>query len=88
MEKKFRVLMFSFKTFFIFNLDPEKAHDLAIKSLKYNFLPENLFSVKNEEILSTNLFGKKIEPNRTCSGFDKSAEVYNEIFKLGFGLLK
>jgi hypothetical protein len=27
--------MFSFLRPFIFNLDPETAHDLAIKSLKY-----------------------------------------------------
>ena len=81
--------MFSFLRPFIFNLDPEKAHDLAIKSLKYNFLPESLFSVKDEEILSTNLFGKKIQnPIGLAAGFDKSAEVYNEIFKLGFGFVE
>ena len=81
--------MFSFLRPFIFNLDPEKAHDLAIKSLKYNFLPGSLFSVKDEEILSTNLFGKKIQnPIGLAAGFDKSAEVYNEIFKLGFGFVE
>ena len=81
--------MFSFLRPFIFNLDPEKAHDLAIKSLKYNILPESLFSVKNEEILNTNLFGKKIQnPIGLAAGFDKSAEVYNEIFKIGFGFVE
>ncbi len=81
--------MFSFLRPFIFNLDPEKAHDLAIKSLKYNFLPKNLFSVENEEILKTKLFGKQIEnPIGLAAGFDKSAEVYNEIFKIGFGFVE
>tara|TARA_Y100001970_G_scaffold35584_1_gene43986 strand:+ start:1625 stop:2677 length:1053 start_codon:yes stop_codon:yes gene_type:complete len=81
--------MFSFLRPFIFNLDPEKAHELAIKSLKYNFLPESLFTVKDEEILNTNLFGKKIQnPIGLAAGFDKSAEVYNEIFKLGFGFVE
>ena len=81
--------MFSFLRPFIFNLDPEKAHDLAIKSLKYNFLPEKLFYVENEEILKTNLFGKEIKnPIGLAAGFDKSAEVYNEIFKLGFGFVE
>ena len=81
--------MFSFLRPFIFNLDPEKAHELAIKSLKYNFLPENLFSVKNEEILKTTLFEKEIKnPIGLAAGFDKSAEVYNEIFKLGFGFVE
>ena len=81
--------MFSFLRPFIFSLDPEKAHELAIKSLKYNFLPGNLFSVENEEILKTTLFGKEIEnPIGLAAGFDKSAEVYNEIFKLGFGFVE
>ena len=81
--------MFSFLRPFIFNLDPEKAHDLAIKSLKYNILPESLFSVKDEEILNTKLFGKKIQnPIGLAAGFDKSAEVYNEIFKIGFGFVE
>ena len=34
------------------------AHDLAIKSLKYNFLPEDLFKVENEVFLETKLFNK------------------------------
>ena len=81
--------MFSFLRPFIFSLDPEKAHELAIRSLKYNFLPGNLFSVENEEILKTTLFGKEIEnPIGLAAGFDKSAEVYNEIFKLGFGFVE
>tara|TARA_B100000401_G_C52732176_1_gene684125 strand:+ start:66 stop:1115 length:1050 start_codon:yes stop_codon:yes gene_type:complete len=81
--------MFSFIRPFIFNIDPEKAHDLAIKSLKYNFLPESMFVVKDEEILNLKLFGKKIKnPIGLAAGFDKSAEVYNEIFKLGFGFVE
>ena len=81
--------MFSFLRPFIFNLDPEKAHSLAIKSLKYNFFPESLFSVQNEEILKTTLFGKEIKnPIGLAAGFDKSAEVYNETFKLGFGFIE
>ena len=81
--------MFSFLRPFIFTLDPEKAHELAIKSLKYNFFPGNLFSVENEEILKTTLFGKEIgNPIGLAAGFDKSAEVYNEIFKLGFGFVE
>ena len=53
--------MFSYIRPYIFNIDPEAAHNLAIKSLKYNFLPESLFAVENEEILSVNLFGKSIK---------------------------
>tara|TARA_B100000700_G_C14902566_1_gene788106 strand:+ start:132 stop:1181 length:1050 start_codon:yes stop_codon:yes gene_type:complete len=78
--------MFSLLRPFLFNLDPETAHDLAIKSLKFNILPSKLFSVMDEEMLSTKLFGKEISnPIGLAAGFDKSGEVYNEIFKLGFG---
>ena len=81
--------MFSFLRPFVFNLDPETAHDLAIKSLKLNFLPESFFSVENEEILKTTLFGKEISnPVGLAAGFDKNGEVYNEILKLGFGFVE
>ena len=74
---------------FLFNIDPEKAHDLAIKSLKFNFLPKRLFEIENEEILNTELFGKKFSnPIGLAAGFDKSAEVYNSMFRLGFGFVE
>ena len=81
--------MFSILKPYIFSLDPETAHDLAIKSLKANFLPESFFSVKQEKLLETNLFNKTIKnPIGLAAGFDKSAEVYNSIFKLGFGFIE
>ena len=45
--------MFSILRPYIFSLDPEVAHDLAIKSLKANILPKSFFKVKNEEMLET-----------------------------------
>ena len=70
--------MFSFLRPYIFSLDPEVAHDLAIKSLKLNLLPKSIFTVNNENMLQTTLFNKKIpNPIGLAAGFDKSAEVYN-----------
>ena len=81
--------MFSILRPYIFNLDPEVAHDLAIKSLKLNFLPESFFKVEEEEILKINLFGKILKnPIGLAAGFDKSAEVYNSLFKFGFGFIE
>ena len=81
--------MFSILKPYIFSLDPESAHDLAIKSLKVNFLPESFFRVQEEELLETNLFKKKIKnPIGLAAGFDKSAEVYNSLFKIGFGFVE
>ena len=48
--------MFSILKPYIFSLDPESAHDLAIKALKVNFLPESFYSVKEEGLLETDLF--------------------------------
>jgi dihydroorotate dehydrogenase len=81
--------MFSFLRPYIFTLDPEAAHDLAIKSLKFNFMPNFIFQVEGEEMLTTELFKKKLKnPIGLAAGFDKSAEVYNSLFKLGFGFVE
>tara|TARA_B100001121_G_scaffold168882_1_gene147487 strand:+ start:4303 stop:5349 length:1047 start_codon:yes stop_codon:yes gene_type:complete len=73
----------------IFKLNPEFAHDLAIKSLKLNFLP-NIFENKdNDKLFETKLFGKTINnPIGVAAGFDKNAEVYNQLFRLGFGFVE
>ncbi len=81
--------MFSILRPLLFNLDPETAHDLAIKSLKLNPLPSNLFSVKDEQMLEISLFGKNFpNPIGLAAGFDKSAEAYNSLLKLGFGFVE
>ena len=70
--------MFSILRPYIFSLDPETAHDLAIKSLKANILPKSFFDVEDEELLETDLFDMKLpNPIGLAAGFDKSAEVYN-----------
>ena len=61
--------MFSVLKPFLFNLDPEAAHDLAIKSLKLNLLPKKLFEVKDEDLL------KKIEKNTHFSKKDRGGMV-------------
>ena len=81
--------MYSILKPYIFSLDPETAHDLAIKSLKLNILPKSIFRVEQEEVLETNLLNQKIpNPIGLAAGFDKSAEVYNSLFKLGYGFIE
>ena len=81
--------MFSILRPFIFNLDPEVAHDLAIKSLKLNLLPSKMFEVEDEKILNIELLGKNFpNPIGLAAGFDKSAEAYNSLLKLGFGFVE
>ena len=71
----------------IFKLDPETAHNLAIKTLKLNYIPNK--KVQQNKLLETKIFGKKIpNPIGIAAGFDKDAEVYNSLFKLGFGYVE
>jgi len=81
--------MFSILRPFLFNLDAETAHNLAIKSLKFNYLPSKIFEVENEEMLNIELLGKNFpNPIGLAAGFDKSAEVYNSLLKFGFGFVE
>jgi len=81
--------MFSVLRPFLFNLDPEAAHDLAIKSLKLNPLPKKMFEVEDEQMLKIELLGKNFpNPIGLAAGFDKSAEVYNSLLRLGFGFVE
>ena len=81
--------MFSNIRSLIFKLDPETAHNLAIKSLKFNFVPNIPDDNKNDPLFKTKLFNNDIEnPIGMAAGFDKNAEVYNSLFKLGFGFVE
>ena len=81
--------MFSKLRPLIFKIDPEKAHTLAIKSLKFNLIPNVFDENKNDSIFQTKIFNKVLDnPIGMAAGFDKNAEVYNALFKLGFGFVE
>ena len=81
--------MFSKLRPLLFKVDPEKAHTLAIKSLKFNLIPNVFDEHKNDSIFQTKIFGKVLDnPIGMAAGFDKNAEVYNALFKLGFGFVE
>ena len=81
--------MFSKLRSLIFKVDPEKAHSLAIKSLKFNLIPNVFDENKNDPIFQTKIFDKDLDnPIGIAAGFDKNAEVYNPLFKLGFGFVE
>ena len=81
--------MFSKFRSLIFKIDPEIAHNLAIKSLKLNLMQSFFDENQNDEMFQSTLFKKKIDnPIGIAAGFDKNAEVYNSLFKLGFGFVE
>ena len=60
---------------------------LAIKALKLNYFPNNY--IKKDSSIETKVLGKKIfNPIGIAAGFDKDAQVYNSLFKLGFGFVE
>ena len=81
--------MFSKLRPLLFKIDPEKAHNLAIQSLKFNLVSNIFDEIKNDPIFKTTIFGKELDnPIGMAAGFDKNAEVYNPLFRLGFGFVE
>lgn len=67
--------------------DPEKAHGFAIKTLKSN-LPI-MAKTPEDTRLHQELWGLKLKnPLGMAAGFDKNAEVTNELLNLGFGFVE
>ena len=79
--------MFDILRPFLFKINPETAHSLAINALKFG----NIVSIKLNKSprIETSIFNKKIHsPIGVAAGFDKNAEVYNSLFNLGFGFVE
>ena len=71
---------------FLHRLDPEDAHRLAIKGLKFAPLPP---AAADDERLATRVFGLNFpNPVGIAAGFDKHAEVPDALFRLGFGFVE
>jgi dihydroorotate dehydrogenase len=68
---------------FLHALDPEDAHGLAIKMLKFAPLPP---APRDNKRLALRVFGLNFSnPVGIAAGFDKNAEVPNALLRLGFG---
>jgi dihydroorotate dehydrogenase len=65
-------------------LPPERAHDLAIKSLELGLYPRA--EASDDTRLAQNLFGLDFpNPLGMAAGFDKNARVPRELLAMGFG---
>jgi dihydroorotate dehydrogenase len=80
--------MYSFATKILHQLPPETAHDVAIKTLRY--LPvKNVTRNLDLTGLAQNLLGLQFpHPIGLAAGFDKHAEVYDKLGKLGFSFIE
>jgi len=67
-------------------LDPEDAHGLAIKMLKFVPLPP---ASRDDKRLATRVFGLNFpNPVGLAAGFDKNADVPDALLRLGFGFVE
>ena len=79
--------MFNLIRPFIFKFSPEVAHSLAIKALKLNQIPTIDREIRST--IQTKFLNKSLNsPLGVAAGFDKNAEVYNPLYKLGFGFVE
>ena len=78
--------MYKIFKFYLKKIDPELAHKLAIVFIKMSSLLPRIFSPKTYKNLHTNVFHLNFKsPLGLAAGFDKNAQIYNHIYKLGFG---
>ena len=67
-------------------LEPEDAHGLAIRMLKFAPLPR---ATPDDDRLAIRVFGLNFEnPIGIAAGFDKNAEVPDALLRLGFGFVE
>lgn len=69
---------------FMFRLDPEAAHTATVKMLREGYGPHE--ATTDDPILASTLWGQNFaNPVGLAAGFDKQAEVIDEVFQFGFG---
>ncbi|KAF5270067.1 hypothetical protein FQA39_LY08479 [Lamprigera yunnana] len=71
----------------VHQLDPEKAHELAIFIAKYKLIPKPLYN--DPLILKTKMFEKTLSnPIGLAAGFDKHGEAVMGLRNMGFGFVE
>ncbi|MEE9329148.1 MAG: quinone-dependent dihydroorotate dehydrogenase [Parvularculaceae bacterium] len=67
--------------------DPETAHKTTISLLKKNILPK--LTIPKNPVLATTIAGLKLSnPLGLAAGFDKNAEIPDQMLALGFGFVE
>jgi len=68
-------------------LDPETAHDVTLRALKMGLGPR--VGAADDPILAIDLWGRRFaNPIGLAAGFDKNAEVFGPMLRLGFGFVE
>ena len=84
-------MMYPFLKFFLFKLQPEKAHHLTFALLRFPLLSKlgGLFYNYQNPKLNREVFGLHFKnPVGLAAGLDKDAIAFNELGRLGFGFVE
>jgi len=72
---------------FLLAFDPERAHELAVKTLELGLYPR--VSAPDDARLWQSLFGLEfLNPIGMAAGFDKNARVPSQLLAMGFGFVE
>jgi len=72
--------------FFLYKIEPEKAHKLSLVLINKYFAKMPLSSNHLDKNLYQKIFNLSFDnPVGLAAGFDKNAEIYNQVNKFGFG---
>jgi dihydroorotate dehydrogenase len=79
--------LYGFGQALLLALDPERAHDVAVKSLELGLYPRQ--AAPDDPRLAQELWGLKFRnPLGMAAGFDKDARVWAPLLATGFGLVE
>ncbi len=68
-------------------LDPERAHEVTLRALEANLVPEQ--PVVDEPSIAIELFGRHLaSPIGLAAGFDKNARVFRRMYAQGFAFVE
>ena len=79
-------MLFNIFKFFLYKIEPEKAHKLSLVLINKYFAKMPLSSNHLDKNLYQKIFNLSFDnPVGLAAGFDKNAEIYNQVDKFGFG---
>lgn len=79
-------MLFNIFKFFLYKIEPEKAHKLSLVLINKYFAKMPLSSNYLDKNLYQKIFNLSFDnPVGLAAGFDKNAEIYNQVDKFGFG---
>ena len=68
-------------------LDPERAHALTVWGLRHGLSPVQ--ATPDDPVLAVRLWGRDFpNPVGVCAGFDKNAQAFSALQRLGFGFVE